>query len=220
MRSVRLIQSAFYAALALAAGATAAVASHWAIDVAGDFLLAHDTFDGIEHHSRAAFVGIAVALSALVLLRFLWEALQRHSGSTLSVVRTLRTAADAPPWRFVALVVTIAVAGLAAMELADAGIAGAPIDGVADVFGGSLALGIGTTVTIAVAIALCVRALLRAFANFEPAIAAFIFRMLRYGVTDRTIRHTAFAPVTVYIDGARRLARRRGMRAPPFLTPG
>lgn len=216
--AVRRIQAAFYGALVLVTGAISAILAHVIIDAAGDYLLPHDAYDGMEHHSRAIFAAIAVVLAAVVALRFLWEALDRRCASLTQLLRGLRAARGASPWRFVALVVAVAFVALLAMEYADALSDRVAVDGFEDLLGGSIWLGLGSTIFVSVAVAWCVRFSLHALADWEPVLAALVERLLARG-SDRAPTHTLRAPLTISLDGACRLARRSGKRAPPMPTP-
>lgn len=215
---MRTIQAAFYGALVLVAGAVSALLAHVAIDLAGDVLLARDTYDGIAHHSRAVFAAIVVLVAAAVALRFLWEALDRRCSSLTELLHRLRAARGVSAWRFIALVVAVAIVALVAMEYADAVSDGIAVDGFEDLLGGSIWLGLSSVTCIAVAVAWCVRLALHALADWEPVLAALLERLLaRDGV--RPSAHAPHAPLTISLDGACRLSRRSGKRAPPALTP-
>lgn len=216
---MRSVQAAFYAALVLAAGVTAAVVAHVTLDVAGDFLLAHDSYDGVVHHSRALLAGVAVAVAAVVALRFVWEALDRDSHSLVTLLRRIRAARGVSNWRFIALVAIVAVAGLVAMEFVDCVLASAPIGGVADLLGGSLPLGLGTTAIFGLAIGGALRVLLRLLADWEPNIAALVERLLPRQALSPSSAFERRARRNLALDGACRLARRAGKRAPPLPTP-
>jgi len=207
-RAVRLVQSTFVGVLALAAGATAAAVAHWAIDAAGDVLLAHDTYDGLAHHSRAGFLGLAILLAALAFLRYLWQAYHRRAGSM-----------RVPALPFVASVVMMSVLGTIAMEAIDAAAAGVAIDGIDDIFGGSLALGLSATVLTGIVSALFARAVLDLLIECEPAVAEFLVRILHHQIHGPASHVRVHVVLTLTLDGACRLARRSGKRAPPHLTP-
>jgi hypothetical protein len=215
---VRRIQAAFYGALVLVTGAISAIAAHFVIDFAGDYLLRHDAYDGMDHHSRTVFAAIAVALGAVVALRFLWEALDRRCTSLTELLRGLRAARGVSPWRFVALVAGVALVALLAMEYADALSDRVVVDGVEDLLGGSVWLGLGSVTLVSVATAWCVRLGLHALADWEPVLAALVEKLLGRR-NDRSPLHAALVPLTLTLDGACRLARRSGKRAPPLLTP-
>ena len=215
---VRRIQAAFYGALVLVTGAISAIVAHFVIDFAGDYVLPHDTYDGMEHHSRAVFAAIAVAVAAVVVLRFLWEALDRRCTSLTELLRRLRAARGVSAWRFVASVVAVAFVALIAMEYADALSDRVAVDGVEDLLGGSIWLGLSSVMLVSVAVAWCVRFALHALADWEPVLAALVEKLLGLR-NDRLPSHATHEPLTITLDGACRLARRSGKRAPPLFTP-
>ncbi|HZZ00659.1 MAG TPA: hypothetical protein VFE36_13910 [Candidatus Baltobacteraceae bacterium] len=215
---MRTIQAAFYGALVLVTGAISAILAHFVIDAAGDVLLAHDTYDGIAHHSRAVFGGIVVAIAAVVALRYLWEALDRRCTSLSELLRRLRFARGASPWRFVALVVAVAIVALLAMEYADALSDRVVVGGFEDLLGGSIWLGLVSVIVTGIAAAWCVRFALHALADWEPVLVALLERLVGRDSGSRP-SHASHEPLTFTLDGACRLARRSGKRAPPFATP-
>ena len=215
---MRRIQAAFYGALVLVTGAISAILAHIVIDAAGDYVLARDAYDGMAHHSRAIFAAIAVAVAAFVALRFLWEALDRRCTSLTELLRGLRAARGASPWRFVLLAAVVAFVALLAMEYADALSDGVAVDGFEDLLGGSIWLGLSSVIFVSVAVAWCVRFALHALADWEPVLAALVERLLgRHN--DRSPWRATHEPLTMTLDGACRLARRSGKRAPPVPTP-
>ncbi len=216
--AVRRIQAAFYGALVLVAGAISAILAHLVIDIAGDYLLPHDAYDGMEHHSRAVFAAVAVAIAAIVALRFVLEALDRRCASLTELLRELRAARGASSWRFVAWVIAVAFVALLCMEFTDALSDRVVVDGLGDLLGGSILLGLGSVVSISLAVAWCVRFALHALADWEPVLAALVERLLGRDV-DRAPYCAAHEPLTITLDGACRLARRSGKRAPPLATP-
>lgn len=215
---MRRIQVAFYGALVLVTGAISAILAHVVIDIAGDYVLPHDAYDGMEHHSRAIFAGVAVALAAIIVLRFLWEALDRRCTSLTELLRGLRAARGASPWRFVACVAAVALVALLGMEFADASSDRVVVNGFADLLGGSILLGLASVTFVSVAVAWCVRFALHALADWEPVLAALVERLLARDI-DRVPSRAAHEPLTVTLDGACRLSRRSGKRAPPLATP-
>ena len=215
---MRRIQGAFFGALVLVTGAISAILAHFIIDIAGDYLLPHDAYDGMEHHSRAVFAAIVVALAAAVALRFLWEALDRRCASLTELLRRLRAARGASAWRFVVLVAAVALVALLAMEYVDALSDRVVVDGVEDLLGGSIWLGLSSVLLVSVAVAWCVRIALHALADWEPVLAALVERLFGRR-NDRCAAHATHDPLTITLDGACRLARRSGKRAPPLFTP-
>ena len=121
---------------------TAAFA-HVVIDVAGDYILVRDAYDGMAHHSRAlllAVVGLAVLAGAV---RSIFELLDRRCASTTSVLAAVRDALGNPV-HFALASAAFAIVALVGMESFDCWLSGRPVDDVGDLFGGSVTLGAGT----------------------------------------------------------------------------
>jgi hypothetical protein len=135
----------------LGAAMLAALAAHVAIDIAGDYLLPHDTFDDDAHGSRW-LASAVLATSALGTVWFLANAVLAETRGARGALRAaLRASVPASAGAFVALVAAGALPLVIAMGGLDAYVAGARIDGLADLLGGSLPL--GTTLTFALAAA-------------------------------------------------------------------
>ena len=214
-----LVRSAFYGSLVLLSGAVSAVLAHLAIDAIGDVALAHDAYDGLAHGSRAFVAGLVLAGAALVAVRYLWELIERRSGSMPVLLREVRSARGWSRWRFTACVAIVAVVCLAGMEYLDAALAATPIDGAGDLFGGSIALGLGVTLAISLATGLAVRATIAFIAQVEPAISAFLVRLLALAAVAPPAPRAVYAVATTPFNRTRVLARRGGMRAPPSCVP-
>jgi hypothetical protein len=212
---MRLIQLGFYVLLVVLAATIAAVLAHVTIDVLGDFLLAHDTFDGVEHHSRAVFLGIFVLVAGLVALRFVWELMGRGVGSLRELLRRLRTARGSSPIHFVLHVIAVAVVGLVLMEFLDCTISGSEFRDVADLMGGSLLLGGSTTTVLGAIVAIAVRALFGLIVDWEPCIAAVISRFLCCACACAPAGEQYNPEARFLGKRASPLARRGGKRAPP-----
>jgi hypothetical protein len=128
------------ALLVIISACAAAIIAHVGIDVLGDYLLPHDTYDEIGHSSRGAvsciallaIVGAAYALFSAALADARDPNPRR---SAASAVRPGRLAA------FLAIVIVAAFACVAGMELADLRLAGRSADDIADLLGGSVQLG-------------------------------------------------------------------------------
>jgi len=216
---MRSAQAAFRASLVALAAAIAALLAHVTIDIAGDFLLAHDTYDGIDHESRAVFVVAIAALAIAVTARVLFDVLDRRCGSTKSLLRVVRTKLGSPA-PFVLQTAGLAILTLAGMELLDCVTTATPVDDVADLFGGSLALGLSATIASGAAIGWIVHRLVRLIADHEPAIAVLVFRLVRAtpGVSvEATAIIRAHAPRAIVRSLL--LARRGSKRGPPLLIP-
>lgn len=211
-------QAVVAAGLALLAGAVAAVFSHVLIDWSGDFLLRHDAYDDVTHLSRGPIVGIALALFAVGALRAAWELLVRRRGTRMPL-RRLADALGGNGLAFIATAIAVALATIAGMEAFDALAGGEPIGGVADLFGGSLLLGVGATAACAALVALLARSLVRSLAGVEPAIAAFLVRLVPRVRDAATGAFFRAEPLSRALAAGSLLARIDGTRAPPLPAP-
>jgi hypothetical protein len=133
----------------LATALLAAVSAHVGIDVLGDYLVPDDSYDHLAHDSRLLFTAIALVLAAAAAIHcFL------HFCAVATSIRMRIRLLHVPPARVAGVCVAIALLALLAvpaMETIDAILAGAEVDSLADAFGGSLLLGIGTTLGCALA---------------------------------------------------------------------
>jgi Trk-type K+ transport system membrane component len=128
----------------------AALVSHAGIDMLGDFLLPHDTYDDVAHASRSLLCCAGLALLGTAAVWLLCGALdevarREHAGERLDVRRRYPVA-----WHLM-LVVGGTLALLVGMEYADVTLAGRSISDAGDLLGGSLPL--GTSVVLAIACA-------------------------------------------------------------------
>jgi hypothetical protein len=216
---MRSTTAALRIALIAMAGAVGAALAHLVIDVAGDYLLARDAYDGMAHHSRAVLLVTVGTLALLSLARVFFDMLDRRCASATSLRRQVRTALG-KPHRFAAETAAVAIVVLAAMECFDCVTLGVRIDDIADVFGGSLALGLTTAIACGSLMGLLVHRVLRLLAEYEPIIAEMVLAVLRAefprlsrGAIPR--RTDAATP----IERRLLLARRGRKRGPPLPTP-
>jgi hypothetical protein len=146
-------EAALRFAMPLAAAFLAALAAHISIDIVGDFVLAHDTYDDSAHGSRW-FASIALAASAFGALAVLVRSVLAETRGCRGALRcALRAAVPASAARFAVSVAAIALPLLLAMAWLDDVCAGIGVDDFADLFGGSVPLGGGITIAFAVAAA-------------------------------------------------------------------
>lgn len=169
MRSTRL---ALRLCLIAVAGVLAAVVAHVVIDIAGDFVLAHDAYDGIAHDSRPLLLAVVGVVFLVSAARAIFQMLDRRYGSRRSALGAVRDALG-NRLGFAIFAAVAAVAALVAMESMDAALAG-QVDDVADLFGGSIALGAGSAVAIGIAIGSVLHFCLALLAKYEAPIATFI----------------------------------------------
>jgi len=200
-------------ALVIAAAAAAAVAAHGTIDVIADYLVAHASYDDVSSHdSRGLVAVLAAVVAGVVALRGLRLCCDAAAHRTLA-------SSPAPSWRsaplFAGATMLLASIAVPAMELLDARLAGTTLAGLDDAFGGSVLLGLGTTLACAAAVAIAVFALARWILSHRDRIIAVIVGIVRSRLqacaSPRRSRSFADAPIC-----PRRLsALRRGKRAPP-----
>lgn len=181
---MRSEERAFRATLIGLAAAIAAVAAHYAIDVLGDFMLAHDSYDDVAHGSRAVFVAAIAIVALAAVVRFIFDLIGRRTTSRTSLMLSVRTAAGSPV-AFIARVVPATLLSIAGMEWFDCAAAHAQIDGIAALFGGSLVLGLSCTGCAAILAGLLLHYLVRLLCKFEPTLVALVVRLVRI---DRTMQ--------------------------------
>ena len=156
--------------LVLCAAAAGAVVTHVAIDFIGDYALAHDSYDSLQHGSRALVGGIALAIAVFLAARGLGTCCAIALRNRTRLPTSPRDARELPAF------LLVAVCGSAlfvpAMEWLDGRLAGAPVRHLDEAFGGSLLLGIVTTAICASAIAALIYALARWLISYRDAIAS------------------------------------------------
>jgi hypothetical protein len=200
-------------ALVIAAAATAAVVAHGTIDIIADYLVAHASYDDVSSHdSRGLVVALAAIVAGAVALHGLRLCCDAAAHRTLA-------SSPAPSWRsaplFAGATMLLASIAVPAMELLDSRLAGTTLAGLDDAFGGSVLLGLSTTLACAAAVAIAVFALARWLLSHRDRIIAAIVGIIRFRsqayTGPRRSRSFAGAPIC-----PRRLsALRRGKRAPP-----
>lgn len=211
---MRSTQRALRFCLIALAGALAATVAHVVIDVAGDYVLARDAYDGVAHHSRVlllAVIGLAVLLAAA---RAICDMLDRRCGSTKSTLAAVRDALGNPA-AFALSSACVAVITLIGMESFDSSLTGR-LDDIGDLFGGSVALGAGTALIAGAVVGWLTHRFVRILAAYEAPIAAFIVAVLNFssrGTGIRPIRHNlCVSPAVAY---ALILSRQGSKRGPP-----
>lgn len=164
------------APLLLCAGTAAAALAHYAIDVVGDYALRQDTYDAIEHGSRELVGGIALIVAALLALRGL-----RTCCDVALANRGRLTAPSLGQGDVLAFlagsVVTTALL-VPAMEVLDGRMAGDPVVGLDDAFGGSMLLGLTVVAVCAIAVAAAIVSIAVWFVSHRDAIEAIVVSLL------------------------------------------
>jgi hypothetical protein len=196
----------------------AALLGHVTIDILGDYLLPHDTYDDVSHSSRAivALITLGAALFGIVLsLRAL---VREACGSENAFCSSLRRALPAHVPLFVLGTIAASTVVLCAMEAGDALVAGQAIDDLGDLFGGSIASGGTIVASIAALTALIAVAALRRLARTRLVAAlrcAFLRRntpTISSAVARMSVRRR---PLVRDLDLCHRIAG----RAPPLFRP-
>jgi hypothetical protein len=156
--------------------------AHFAIDVAGDYLLPRDSYDHLEHGSRELLTGLALVLAVVLAARGLkicCEIATKHRGRLARPVLGLREALG-----LIAGAATASTVLVPAMEVLDGRLDGVPVLRLTDAFGGSILLGLTTTLFCASFVALLVYVTVRWLISHRDSIATMVETLMRR-VTDR-----------------------------------
>jgi hypothetical protein len=220
MIGTRAAQTRVFAVLVvLFAACTTALIAHVAIDVAGDVLLAHDTYDDLAHHSRGDVSAVLLAIGLAAIVRLLWTAVTEACFGRIAQRIRANEIVGSTPWRFVAATAILSVGALVSMELLDVVTGGGRIDDAGDLLGGSLLLGVSTTLAVGVLVAFALRAAVRLVtASQRTLVHAFVrlialLTRLPFSSQRCARRRLAIVPI------AHRsiLSHRAGKRGPPPL---
>jgi hypothetical protein len=164
--------------LVFCAAAAGAVIAHVAIDVIGDYALAHDSYDHLQHDSRAFVGAAALAIAAFLAARGL-------SACCAFAARNRSRLPSPPldgrePLAFVLAAVYGSVLFVPAMEWLDGRLDGSPVRRLDEAFGGSLLLGMVTTVICASAVAALIYALVRWLICYRDVIATILETLMSW----------------------------------------
>ncbi len=163
--------------LALCAAAAAAATAHVGIDIIGDYALAHDAYDNVPHDSRALVTGIALLLAFVLAGRGLRICCE------IAAANRARLPRPSFGWRErLGLILGAAMACamfVPAMEWLDGRLDGVPVKELDDAFGGSILLGLTTTVICAALVASVVGAIARWLISHRDTIATMIETLMR-----------------------------------------
>jgi len=217
---MRSDESALRATLVAIAASGAALFAHEAIDALGDTLLAHDAYDDVVHGSRT-ICGMAVAIGVLALvLRVVFRILDRRCASRTALTLSVRKALGSAP-RFAVQAALAATVLLAAMEFFDCAAAHAPIESIAQLFGGSLLLGLGTIGVSGICAGWLLHRIACFIARYEPQIAALVMRLIPADADRAASLQTAHSVEAGIRTTYSLLLSRRGLkRGPPGMLPG
>lgn len=214
---MRSAEVAFRAALVAFAGTLAALTAHWVIDEAGDYVLTRDAYDGVSHHSRGIIILVVTLVVLGAIIRVAFDALDRRHLSAASLLRSVHRSIG-PAASFVIQTTVVAVVLTAAMESLDLMIAHAVIDDLADLFGGSLALGLGCTLAVGICVGALMYRFVQIISDFEPQIAALFIRLIVTRSADSAVLRAIRRPIAFHpVERALLLSRRGTKRGPPAL---
>ncbi|MBV8148624.1 MAG: hypothetical protein JO092_06010 [Candidatus Eremiobacteraeota bacterium] len=215
MPSCRLTQR-FY--LIAAAAAVAAAVAHVCVDVAGDYLLAHDDYDDVIHHSRTLVVALVLVIAVIASLRVFREMLESRTRNPKTLLYRLRGALGHPAV-FAAQASVLTVLAMVAMECFDCAISGGVRDWTA-LFGGSIILGGGTAAIAGAIFGSFAYRLVRWLADREPRIAALIVAAFRPPDSGEARIVSRPATESTTLRRGLLLSCRGRKRGPPLIVPG
>ena len=216
----RSCSNAFGAGVVALAALVAAAIAHVAIDAAGDFVLAHDSYDHIAHHSRfiaLLFAGVAAASTLLVLVA---AALRDARTDGAALARLVSSCAHRSRWLFIGGVALASLAALVGMESIDGWLDVGRLPTFADALGGSLVLGLGVVALSAWVIGEAAWRVLRFVNASHAAISKTLYRLLTMRDAAGVPQPTPHASVRTDRAAPRGsvLASRAGKRAPPLFA--
>jgi hypothetical protein len=189
------------------AAAAAAAVAHVAIDVVGDYALPHDTYDNLAHSSREIVSAFAAVVAVVLLARGLRLCCEIAAANRMRVC--VATGWLREFWAFTGGVVAASACVVPAMEWLDGRFGGVAVDDLDDAFGGSVLLGIATTVFCAFLIAAAIYAFAAWLTSHRDAIATIIETLLgRGGGANRPRR----ADLTRYLTVPRRRRTAHALR--------
>ena len=173
--------------LVLCAAAAGAALAHVVIDYVGDFLLPQDTYDHLAHGSRDLISGIALIVAAGLAARGLRICCEIGAANRTRVLSTARKPKELAGFIFGAVAVSTTL--VPAMEFFDARIDGVALQQIGDAFGGSMLLGLVTTVACATLVGLLVYAIVGWLISHRDTIATVIEALCGRTVGERPRQH-------------------------------
>jgi len=157
----------------------AALVAHVVIDVLGDGLLARDSYDNVVHGSRGYAAFGALALVFVCATAVVRAALREARGSDGALCSLVRAALPADGRTFGSFVIGLTPGFVAAMGALDAALAGAHLASLADLFGGSMLLGLSVSTFVAALCAAGAWSGLRHVARIRAALVHVVVAWLR-----------------------------------------
>ena len=197
----------------MATALLAAVSAHVGIDVLGDYLVPDDAYDHLAHASRLLFTLVALGLAAAAAVHcFL------HFCAAAASIRTRVRLLRVRPAQIAGACVSIALLALLlvpCMETIDAIQAGAEIDSLADAFGGSMVLGVLTTLGCALFWCGLIIALAAWFARHREQVARLLAQWLAAHVPPLAVALAGHDEAATVACDPMHHSRSRSKRGPP-----
>lgn len=200
--------------LALCAAAAGAALAHYAIDIVGDYALSRDSYDHLRHGSRELVTGIALVVAGYLAARGLRICCEIAATNRTRLLRPMLPLRETLGLLSAAVGASVAV--VPAMEYFDGRLDGVPVTRFADAFGGSIPLGLATTLASATLVALLVYAIARWLIGHRDSVTAIIETLL--GRMHGTVRPSGYDLVAQLVTPRRRRtlnALRLSKRGPP-----
>lgn len=163
--------------LALCAAAMSAAMAHLAIDIVGDYALPRDSYDYLRHGSREVVTGFALLVAAVLAARGLRVCCEIATVNRTRLVRPALRMRQTIGMLLGAVAASAAI--VPAMEYLDGRLDGTPVRRLGDAFGGSIPLGLSTTLICATLVALLVYGVARWLISHRDSIATIIETFLR-----------------------------------------
>jgi hypothetical protein len=202
--------------LLLSVAQFAALIGHVVIDFLGDVMLAHDTYDDMNHSSRTVVALVTLGLALFGSGVGLRAAIREARGSENAFCVALRAALPRSVPGFVTAAVVLSTLILCIMETCDAWLAGYSVDDVGDLFGGSVSFGATIETVVALVISLLSLGGLRRLARTR-IIAGALGALLRRCVHCVVGRETRVDIRLGLVFRVHYVCRRIAGRAPPLL---
>lgn len=203
--------------LALCAAATAAAIAHVAIDVVGDYVLTSDSYDHLRHDSRELVTLVALVIAAVLAARGLRICCQIAATNRTRLLRPALRLSETLGMLFAAVGASAVI--VPAMEYFDGRLDGVPVRRLSEAFGGSILVGLGTTLVCATLVTLLVYAVARWLISHRDAVATIIETLL--GQTRGSLRPNSYSLVAQRVTPRRRRspnALRLSKRGPPAIS--
>lgn len=194
----------------------AALIGHVVIDVLGDFMLAHDAFDDLDHSSRAIVAVATLGLGLIAAGGGLRAMIREARGSDNAFCLALRSLLPRNVAAFLSVAAGLSILVLVLMEGGDSWLAGRSIDDVGDLLGGSILFGLTIQSIVAIVCGLFALDGLRRLSRLR-VIVAVLGAFLRRRMCSATVRDAGRRVRRRRVFRVRAICRRIAGRAPPLL---